>query len=252
VEEIGSPRTHVHQRYTMCAIHIPLIRLLSRIRAYSRKREQSRESERPFDSRASTHTRTPLDYALASTMARVNIARALARAHARVRARPIWRYECRCVFRPLYFIRVGIQPPVLLRQLSARRISRPAMRPSPSSSLSLSLSLSRRLSRHGRSHTSIPCVHARTPSLFGAHERTVPGFPDQIGRRGPPAIPTAPIDSEIKGRVHGKGGDPSDFRSEITKMYVQIRQHRLSRRVRGCAIKIASCGSKTDVPLRFI
>jgi len=60
----------------------------ARARAPSRGRENNRENpSRPFDSRAHplshVRARTPHDYALASTMARVNIARALARARAR-------------------------------------------------------------------------------------------------------------------------------------------------------------------------
>jgi len=88
---------------------------------------------------------------------------------------------------------------------------KPTGSPSSSLSLSLSLVLAVFLGVADRTRRSRACTHALC--RYSVHTRTVPGFPDQIGRRGPPAIPTAPIDSEIKGRVRGKGGDPSDFRS---------------------------------------
>lgn len=123
--------------------------------------------------------RTSLHYALLAYCG-ARVPRVTRRSHARVRVS----YECRCVFS------LAVAP-LLISTASSRRSLY------GNSRLTADRLHRRRLSRPWSIARRF-CTHTDTPSLFGAHEKTLPNWP------APLAIRTAPIDNEIKGRTREK------------------------------------------------
>lgn len=143
---------------------------------YTNKKQSIREWNRSIH--AFAFIRTSLHYALVAYSG-ARVPRVTRRSHARVRVS----YECRCVFS------LAVAP-LLISTASSRRSLYGNSR----------LTAGRRRRRLSRPWSIAHrfSTHTHTPSLFGAHEKTLPNWP------APLAIRTAPIDNEIKGRTREK------------------------------------------------